>query len=841
MPAVVVAALAAALVVVVYGGISGVLSLDLMAPDHTWIDTGPDAVRALSMDEVWGGPTPPGRGDLGTYRPVHATLLRMQYGSAQVDVFGATMDSPGAPVRTIRVVNLSLFALGVFFTVLLVGRLLQMRARPGRDLTGALVAAAIVIALHPMATEAVVVASAQSALLGFATWSFALWIFQLAREGRIPHVIAAVPITAAVFIAIGAHEIGFLLPLALLALDRLGDRPGDPGLAPVVTQDRTTSRRKKAARDARERKSGDETDGGSAEPPRWKALGEIGWHRFLLYGLPLIGVVRIMIALRRNALDGSLGPLAAAGSLADQPVAMRMLASVPILARALTELIAPFSPTYFYSVQYDPGVFWSVGLSALLIGLVAGAAVILRGRWCPLALGTALVLVPMLALLHAVPLSVDLSERLLIFALPGLGLLVGYAVMMGGAATRQARAVSFVACLVLAGALGSVTLLRCRAWADPEQLWAAEAERHPADPRPMTYEMIEVIGKSQTQFDMERIEDLALGALDKAHPPDQDPIYQSLVSIYLGTGDRENLADLFGEAMAAPEPHEHGYYSRLGIATFRLGLVDEARAAMTAQENSTQGSDFESAFIMAQILEIDEQWGDSAEYSRLAVNLAPRHLQPMACLLWGRSTAKLGAFEESAGALLKIVMELDPGMGEAYMELARLYLDNGHYELVEQTLVRARDNARFSTFRDLYSIQVQALEQQNKVSAALDMLNEMMGRHPWDQQLAVYAGDYFLRRGQPERADAIYRGVLASAPNNANAMAGLGKMAWAIDDNTQLAEQYFRRALAAEPANPYVNALMARLIEAKKNSGGSGPTEGPPVDALPPVSGPAAP
>jgi tetratricopeptide (TPR) repeat protein len=291
---------------------------------------------------------------------------------------------------------------------------------------GLLLGAALLFALHPVATEAIDNASFREDPL--ATF-FTLATVLLALQGTLDALIAALACYA---IALFAKESAIVAPALLLAARQVVPR---------------------------------------ASPSRSHRVRELALFAAVTAGYLVVRFVLLPGSSRYGEpAGGTLG-----GTLAYMPrVLLRYLrllvAPAPLCAdyRGVLDFVAhPSSPLFLLSYL-------------LFAALAAGAILALRARH-PLGLGLAWFLVALLPVSNVIPLPVPVAERFLYLPL------VGFALAAAAALAHFHHRVPMslrrpLACAGVAALLACTifTHLRHRAWRDNETLWATTARAFPA-------------------------------------------------------------------------------------------------------------------------------------------------------------------------------------------------------------------------------------------------------------------------------------------------------------------------------------------------------------------------
>lgn len=796
-------------------------------PDLDIIVNSPQAAKLMPMSRIWGEAMPSERPDLGAYRPIHGLLLRAQY------------EWWPARARSFHELSIALIACLAAGVGALAAR--GLRTGPAR------MAAVAVFACHPFLAQSVNLASDQNALLAGLAWTLALLVYWRAAEGRLRAWIAAPALAGLYFVAAGAHEAGFLLPLALIAVEflrREGEAIGatafDAACEPAEADEPKSRKRTKtkgaaATRSARAGNAAAEFDANNISEAAdeggatARGLGRQG--RMFAFGLPMMAVASILFYLRVSALGGALGATGAGQIFFDESAVGRVVKSLAAVGIAIERMIlVSRGPSVFYPVRYHGEL--------LLMGWVCFAAVggatallLLKPalRRGPLGLGWALMLVPALGLIQVVPQSTFFSESLVPFMAPGAALFLGGLIELLVGRLREAEARSAArrvpgararllklvpAAIVLGLVLIAFTSRRRTGlWADSVALWRAEAARWPKASQPLATQLIQQVSRGARGLEMKAAEAKAEAALALARPPDTDPAHQYLALGYDALNDAAKLGPALDRALAAPGPHIAGYGSTLGLIAARRQFLDKAERGY-ALELERDPENFDATLGLAELRLAQGKAKEALDLATAAARVAPSTGSSIAYLRVGQAAIKLGPSEENfrlADRALHRAISLDPMLVDAYLDLAKLYVRAGNYRLADQTLAEARGRMKLDSYLPLYRVQIDALERQGRQAAVYDMLGETMRRYPADAATAYFAADYLLRHEQWRDARGVATKLAQSDPRNPALLYVLANTGVELKMNDKESATNLWQSLMLNPTDPRALELLAAM------------------------------
>lgn len=789
---------------------------DEIINEGTQVTTANAQVNATdNWTTVWTAATPSHQVSRCAYRPVLVQLLRWEY---------KLWESSPSSYHSL---NLILF-LGVLLLFLRLSG--SLTDRPSARLV-----AVITLALHPMFSQAVENIAAQGVLLSLLACLGAACLMQLYRQQKLGLGWSIALITFLGVIAVGSYEMGLLLPIWLAAIAALTH------VEPPARPPRKSARRAPAEDE-------DDEDLGPLSPAA----------KVLAFGFPLLGVIGLYLYLRNQALGGlAPQPLAGVGSA---------LAIGPsIVVAYLCRLFWPAHPTYFYLFPESGGYLLLPALGwfvfALLLALTLWAC--LRRRTLGLAL--LLLLTPLIALAHWVPLTFFMSEQPLAFALPGLCLLLGAVV---GQVTASAwnfppaglRDKLVVGLLVLAWvAMGWQVIERGKEWNKAETLWDAEVARHPGRATPLVEKLGNYARQTGLQGATERARSTARAARPVATPEELERIIEWEAVVAANLKDDDRLKELIDETLGSRRPGSLEYLSRMANLARTRDFVSES-FDLWRRELKYYPKSFEAITTLAVLEEKNKNFQESLRLSFSAVLNANNKLRRAQALeLYGIALANTGQYP-AALFNLNQALTLDRTLYRAYIYMARIHWGMKNYTQAETAIRACYANVgpRLISYRDLAELETGVLESQNKPQEAVDFMIQQMNQFPSDIPLQIYGARYLIAmavydKGLYDRAIQAYSAVMRvqGAPK-ADIGVGMGLIALYGQNDPATARRWWEQVIQKlDPLNAEAKHFLAELDAAESSKSkptprpeGSAPLAVAPTPAprpVPPSSTPAAP
>jgi tetratricopeptide (TPR) repeat protein len=720
---------------------------------------------------IWFDSTPAQAEFPNAYRPMLVTLLRLQW--------GMWSESPSS----FHGFNLMLFLAVAYVYLLLVCRL---TGHPGARVT-----AALVLALHPMASQSVLSIPGQGALLSLLACLTACLLLARWRQGRAGLTATAILIAVAQAVAVGAYEMGALLPVWLV-LTGLGVRKVD---SPIVDQTSARQRRKRR-------------DGPEPEPVRQPASPYAGW---LTIGTPLLVVLGGAAWLRVTAL-GAILPLDAVQNVWSELTGTRAANAPAVMLLGWKRLFWPLAPTLIYAPAQEPGLLPAAafGWAALAFAVVA-IAVCLK-VWRPMAIGLAWAGAPLAAVSHWIALPVFFSEAPLLFALPGLGVMAGALVekaaggepvfpMIGWRSRVAATAIVLVAAAMAAGAWQ-----RTRQWSSEANLWRHEAAMHPAVARPET-----LLADALFRADERAAATEALGrarALATGGEIDQVAVMEARVHAL--ADQRTELRRLLEAELDAEREHRPGHLTELARMADKSGW-QELREDLLRKELKLHPRLYEANFTLGKIEYTRHNDAEALRLITQAAAIAPFEYRAVAYLQLAEVLAGMGYADEAIAQAIEAI-RFENNLYPAYILLTRLYWGKKEYARAEETISLAFLKTRPRSYIDLASLYVRILEDQGRKEEARTWLSTRSRVFLTDTPFQLMAAETLVKYGEFARAEEIYKFLRpAAAQQQAEIYNGLGRVAFFRDDDRKKAVDLWRRALLVDPTNELAPKLLGAV------------------------------
>jgi tetratricopeptide (TPR) repeat protein len=754
------------------GAYIGTLGNPLMFPARWLTSLNPQVAGNAGLVSIWTEGTPVRDPNPTMYRPVLLTGLRLQW-----KVWG---ESPSS----FHAFNLLLFLSSVFVLLLLAGRL---TSHPGARL-----AAALVMMLHPMASQAVLGIEGQGALLALPACLLASLALLNGRDGTWRPRTAGIAIVAAQAVAIGSHELGAVLPVWLIVLWLTG--AGARSVASGV----------ETAAAARRKTADEEADGVKrAMSPAMAAV---------LTGLATVIVLAGYGALRVHAL-GELLPDAARVRTAWEGIEVEPRRLAPaVFLLAWRRLVWPVSPTLVYEPAVQSDLLGSTGLGwGVLIGALIAAGIAWR-RWRLLSVGIALAVSATAALSHWVPLPIFFAETPLVFALPGLGLMVGAVVeklagrdpvipLRGWRGRATATAV-----VALAAALGWQTSHRSGQWSSQNELWRHEAALHPGSATPR----IKLIDGLARGGEFDAALEAARTAKEGASNETLDRIAEYEALIFGATDRPLDLRKLLEGEIDSERKHRPGHMNALAIAARNQKWMELAEDCYR-KELSQRPTDFEANFELSK-LEFNRRAYESAlDYVTRAANAARPEDRVPVYTQRAETLLQMGHLDTAEKSYLEI-LKIDPNFYPPYISLVRIYWGRKDYARAEATISAAFDKLNLQTYAELAGFYILILKEQGRGEEALNWLRSRSRVYTNDVPFQLLTAETLVKNRDYEHARDIYNALRGGTPSQrVEVLIGQAKIAHDRDRDSKRAIEYARQAQKIDPRHPAVLELLRRL------------------------------
>lgn len=730
----------------------------------------PQVTEAWNWTTTWLASTPPQAQDGYAYRPVLATLLRMEWSAW------------GSSPSSFHSVSLILFVGCIILFLLVMSRIV---ASPGARL-----AAGLVFALHPMVSQSVQSVAGQGELLSLGSCLAACLVVQLYRQGRLGILWSTLAIGLLAALAVGSCEMGLLLPFWLMAVAALTE--AKPALAPIKPGRRAT-KPLKAEQALR------------AKPEPGKLVSQV-W-----IGSAVAVVLICYLLLRVLAMHGVL-PTVASSELALQGTAAGPFANGPsVVFEYLWRLLWPIHPTLLYTPGVDlkmlpPAVGW-IGL-AVLVALTILACL----RWKPMGFALIMLLTPLLALSHWIRIPFFMSEGPLLFALPGFCLVLGLLLtrLQGRAwlpISEGLRAkVAFCILIPICGALAYQTWKRGDDWTSAETIWQAEAAIHPQQAKPQ----IELLSMYMHKMNLDAAAEKALLVRKLARPEELDRAVELDVALAILQKDDGRLRRLFQEELNSTRAGSRSHYAMLAQFAKDNNLASEYDRLLR-KELKLYPDAFDALYELAEIERQHKNMDEAIKLGAQAAQNAPADLRANALARYGVILSESGhldgAVEEFRNAL-----KLNPALYEPYIKLAQIFWGRKEYENALIYLSACTKNVRLASYVDIAEVYTGVLESQKKINEALDWLNGVLHQFSGDVPLQIYAARFMIQYRQYDRAQQIYAQMSsAKGPDLAEVYTGLGLIALEGENNRDRAGKFWRIAIQINPLNDEPKRFLDHL------------------------------
>ena len=599
--------------------------------------------------------------------------------------------------------------------------------------------AALAFTFHPMLTQCVNGVAGQGPLLSLLCSLAVAYLFLWHRESKLSLLTTLVLILPLSFLAFGAHEMGLILPFWLLILGLLRPTQSPHPLPNPMP------------------KSG----GRGANTQNIRNTPRPRRDTVILI-LAMTVVLAIYLTFRAKALDRLLPMPTLANELLAPVSAPAWLIAPSVILLYLCRIFWPIHPTLIYDLTYETERLPPLWLGWLALGILIVIIVLAYRWWRPMALALLLLLVPLIALSHWLPLSAFMTEGPLGFAL------VGASLGMGLVARRliewpgwlpnplwRHRIVASLATLAII-TMGWQGFARNRQWNEAETLWRAEALLHPADAQPL----INLLHDHLTAARLNRAQEL----LDQAkqlkstwHHKDQDKLTQLEALLYIDQGEIRKLRQLLRDELNNPIPHDRGHMSKLALVA--TGIADAKLESLLRAELQAYPDSYEATFRLANLLREKQQklpaekrdFDETIELAQRAIPLSPKSLLAQSHALYGLILTDVGSYKEAVFTL-QTALNLDRTLYRPYIRLTQIYWGRKDYALAEDAIARGLNHANVTSFVDLAQLYTGIMEDRDRVNKALDWLVIACRDYPGDVPLRMFAARYLIVHRRFEQA-----------------------------------------------------------------------------------------
>lgn len=742
--------------------------------------------EAQDLSSIWFSPTPPQDPTRSTYRPVLALLLRMEWLTW------------GNSPSSFHSVNLILYVSAMVLFFLLLGQLMPYSI--------ATLAATLTFAFHPMASESVQSVAGQGELLALVASLGACSILQLNRGGRLRLGWCAPIIGLLMAVAVGASELGLLLPLWLLSLAALTE-PVKSNSTSVVRPTRRKVKQKEKVPAAQEK---------TPDDPRLQ--------RQIWIGLAVLAVLVGYCLLRWSAL-GDLTPPPEVSSQARALVSGNAFAVGPAVVLAyLLRLLWPVHPTQVYTPATDPGVLLPSAVGWVVLTILFGLTFLACRRWKLMGLALIMLLTPLLAISHWIPLPFTMSEGPLVFALPGFCLMLAVLIQKLAGVARALPSRGWweklglaVLCLIWVGMAWQVWS-RGRDWKSAESLWQAEANQHPRNAAPH----LELLEMYVRQSNAEAAHREAALARKIARPADLDRIVELEAALASLQKDDRLLLSLIEQELKSPVIKRRGHLAQLAMYAGERRLAKEAEA-LWRKELKQYPDYFDALYELADLEFKHKNYPEARRLCVLALKEsrhAPEALRAKALSRYGVILAESGYLKEAI-VELRAAIELDPHLYTPYIYLVRIYTGDKYknYEMAKSLISLCAQNVNLTSYIDLADLYTRILDYQKKPAEALDWLMAVVAKYPSDVPLHLFAARYQMEHRRYDKAAQIYEHLgEVRGLEQADLFTGLGLLALYGEKNQTKAIAYWRKAIQVNPLHDEAKDLLSQATAPRQNA-----------------------
>lgn len=733
------------------------------------------SISASGLDRIWLEPTPSHLPQRHQYRPILAHFIRAQW-----TVWG---NSPSSFHAT----NLMLLVGCLVLYLLFIRHLI--------DHPGALAMAGLVFALHPMGSQTIHSVAGQGILLSLLGVLLGCLVMFWHRQGRLGLAFTAALMTFSSLLALGSHELGWVLPIWLIVLAALSH-------AEKGGVDKAAERAGKRSR-KKTRITPEETDETQARRYRWQSISAIS--------VPLLMVAVGCLWLRAKALGGLIPPEETVIGIADYSP---WRYGPAVLIQYLGRLAWPVDPTLIYPIPDSVAGLppMAAGWAVLFLWMIA---IIACWRYWPvMAAGLVMLLTPLIALSHWIPLTFFMSEEPLFYALPGLGLVLGAVVQKLTAPEPVFPPVGWrsrtalVLMVMIWAALAWHSYERSPLWKDPVRLWNAEHQLHPDEAVPLIELTRVYLRNDKYEEALEVINQARMLANDS----ELDVLVRLEALLYVQQQNTDALRQLLDSELETASAHQPRHFSRLADLA-RAANLQELTEELLLRQVEAEPDSFDALYELAQInlnrRDLETAYNFAKEAARLAEggNRAPTYA------LYGEILAEGGVTTEAI-EFLRTAIELEPSLYRPYVYLARIHWGLKQYEFAEDAITRGILNANVSSYVDLAKLYYSIMAEQGREAEALAWLRQATAQYPADDEVRMFAARQHLRAGEYAQAQRFYRQLLNSSVVPLDEVYfELGQVAWFGQRNREVAMESMRRALQINPrhedAQRYLQGMQA--------------------------------
>ena len=154
-------------------------------------------------------------------------------------------------------------------------------------------------------------------------------------------------------------------------------------------------------------------------------------------------------------------------------------------------------------------------------------------------------------------------------------------------------------------------------------------------------------------------------------------------------------------------------------------------------------------------------------------------------------------------------IKIDPGLGEAYVSLAKVYGDLGEHDKMEAAFKKAIElSPNYATAYHFYSGDIGS---SSRGQEALELMRKAVELDPRSAIIGINLADLYLTLGLYSRAEQQYKKIIDLNPRFSRGYYGLGDFYGITQGRFDLASQNYHKALLIDPDSVNAVVALARL------------------------------